>query len=320
MVKDYMTPISTKKMPIREKYIKKLGTLQNDFCETTPFVWKGELAIFEWVRSGSWTHFKNDVGCFQIFFPERNVASERFAFDHSFGSCHEENGTVYVNCVKGSDGYTNQLDMFWSSDLINWERKDAIITVPEDMCIYNTSVCKGKDGYVMAIEVGTVSGKHPVIGRNYSIIFAKSKDLFDWELLPIEKYLYCAERYTACPSIRYYDGFYYMVYLENAPFHRWIPYIVRTEDLLLWEVGEFNPFMMFDDEDKKVIYPERFTKKEIEDVANIFNCNLSDIDFCDYNGKAVILYNYGNQTGSGAVAVAEYDGSLREFLESYFLK
>lgn len=317
---DHNDAIRKKRMPIRAKKITKLGTVKPDYVESTPFVWKDELVIFEWVRADSWAHNGNEHGYYHIFNPAKNTVSKPFGYDHAFGSSYEEDGTVYVHGVKGSDGWTNQIDMFWSTDLENWESKEEVIKVPNDMCVFNTSVCKGKNGYVMAIEVGTREGNHPLIGCNFTIIFAVSKDLFNWEILPIERYIYSKERYTACPSIRYYDGYYYMVNLESAPFHRWIPYIVRTTDLETWEIGEINPFMTPDDDDKKLLYPERLTEQEKEYIENAFNCNTSDIDFCDYNGKTVVTYSWGNQYGKEFLAMAEYDGSLQELLESHFLK
>ena len=37
-------------------------------------------------------------------------------------------------------------------------------------------------------------------------------------------------------------------------------------------------------------------------------------------GKTVIMYSWGNQHGKEFLAMAEYDGSLQELLESFFLK
>ena len=142
---DHNKPIQQKKMPIREKKIKKLGTIKPHYVESTPFVWKDELVIFEWVRADSWAHNGNERGYYHIFNPEKNTCSKPFGYDHSFGSSYEENGVVYVHGVKGNDGWTNQIDMFWSSDLENWESKEAVIKVPEDMCVFNTSVCLTKN-------------------------------------------------------------------------------------------------------------------------------------------------------------------------------
>ena len=95
---------------------------------------------------------------------------------------------------------------------------------------------------------------------------------------------------------------------------------MRTKDLEEWEIGEINPFITPDDDDKKLIYPDRLTEAEKNYIANAFDCNNSDIDFCDYNGKTIITYSWGNQFGKEFLAMAEYDGSLQELLESHFLK
>lgn len=78
------------------------------------------------------------------------------------------------------------------------------------------------------------------------------------------------------------------------------------------DVGKINPFITPDDDDKKLIYPERLTEEEKEYIANAFDCNNSDIDFCDYKGKTIIMYSWGNQHGKEFLAMAEYDGSLQE--------
>ena len=109
---DHNEAIQKKKMPIQAKKIKKLGTIKPYYVESTPFVWNGELVIFEWVRSDSWTHNGNEHGYYHIFNPGKNSVSKPFGYDHAFGSSYEENGTVYVHGVSGSDGWTNQIDMF----------------------------------------------------------------------------------------------------------------------------------------------------------------------------------------------------------------
>lgn len=316
-MQNHVTAIRDRKMPVRLKKIKKLGTIKPHYVESTPFVWKDELMIFEWVRSDFWAHNGNERGYYHIVNLEKNTASKPFAHEHAFGCSYTENGKVYVYGIRGNDGWTNKLDMFVSSDLENWEERECL-TVPEDMCAFNTSVCKGKDGYVMAIEVGTKESKHPIIGCNFTMIFAVSKDLYNWELLPIEKYIYSADRYTACPSIRYFGDYYYMVYLEELPFERYVPYVARSKDLETWEIGDYNPFLTFDDEDKKFVYPERLSEEEKKYIANAYDCNNSDVDFCDYNGKTIITYSWGNQHGKEFLALAEYDGTLEELLKSFF--
>ena len=164
----------------------------------------------------------------------------------------------------------------------------------------------------MAIEIG---GNDPMVGVGFTCVFAESSDLINRTLLDHEKYSYSNDRYTC---IRYYDGYYYIICVERAPFHRWIPYIVRSRDLSDYELGVINPFMWFDNDDKKVICPERFTKEELDYIENAVNCNCSDIDMCNYDGKTVITYSWGNQLGKEFLDLAEYDGTEEKLLRSFF--
>ncbi len=309
--------VKTKKVPIRKKNIKKLGTVKIGVVESTPIVFDGKLLRFEWIRNKNWgagTGTSKDNGYYHIVNMEtEEEVSSHFAVDHSFGCAYTENGVVYAHGVRGNGGGTT-IDVFWSSDLQNWESQTAI-TLSEDFQIYNTSVCKSHDGYIMAIEV---HGSNPAVGDGFTNIFAKSADLKNWELLDVMKYVYSPKRYTACPSIRYYDGYYYIVYLEALPLYHFAPYIVRTKDLANYEMGLYNPILMYSDEDKKLMHPERFTEEQKDLIANAYNSNDSDVDFCTYEGKTIITYSWGNQAGTEFLALAEYDGTEEEFLKSYF--
>ena len=81
------------------------------------------------------------------------------------------------------------------------------------------------------------------------------------------------------------------------------------------EVGK--PFA-FGNEDRQVIHPERFSAEELDSIKTGPNGNNSDVDFCEYHGKTYITYSWGNQLGNEFLALAEYDGSLEDFLKSYF--
>ena len=169
MINDYMTVQRESKMPIRKK-MKKLGTLKIGTVETTPVVWKDELLMFEWVRSNLWGnggHKSRKTGYYQFFdIKTDEPKSSPFAHEHAFGCCYAEDDVMYVHGVRGNGGQTKYIDVFQSEDLKNWESKLAL-ELPEELKVYNTSVCKGKDGtYVMAVEVG---GPEELIGKNYTI-------------------------------------------------------------------------------------------------------------------------------------------------------
>ena len=315
MLKDYNAPLMKARMPVRKK-LKKLGTIKINTVEATPIVWNDKLLRFEWVRTNKWGlegGVTREVGCYHFVDMETETPIYEFADDHSFGCCIAENGKMYVHGVRGGGG-GNILDTFVSSDLKNWENSVAL-TFPEDINLYNTSVCKGDGKYIMAIEIG---GENPAVGVPFTCVFAESEDLVNWKLLDMMEYSYSRDRYTACPCIRYFDGYYYMIYLEGAPCHRWIPYIVRSKDLKEFELGITNPIMWPDDQDKNILRPELFAKEELDFVANAVDCNNSDFDMCYYNGKTVITYSWGNQYGKEVLALAEYDGTNEEFVKSFF--
>lgn len=301
----------------RRKSLRKLGCLYPGIVEATPVVWKGRLLRFEWDRPGKWLGDPADYphGYYRFVDAETWETTPQFAPGHAFGCCYTAGGKMYAYGPKEPVGETHGIDMFVSSDLKTWEMQEDVIRFPEDISVFNTSVCAYPDGYMMAIEIG---GKNPVVGVPFTIVFAKSPDLLHWELLPMEEYVYAQDRYTACPVIRWHDGQFYMIYLEGAPCHRWIPYIVRSADLKEYELGLVNPIMYPSDEDKHTIAPERLSARDIDRIENAVNTNNSDIDLCEFGGKTVITYSWGNQLGHEFLALAEYDGSEEEFLKSFF--
>lgn len=315
MIKDYLEQLRKAKTP-RRKTLQKLGTVKINAVESTPVVWKDKLLRFEWVRNSTYGKaggVTKTVGCYHFVDMETEQPLFEFANDHSFGCCIAEGDKMYVHGTRGGGG-GNVLDTFWSTDLKNWEQSTAL-TFPEDIKLYNTSVCKADGKYVMAIEIG---GKSPAVGNPFTCVFAESQNLVDWEMLDMMEYSFSRERYTACPCIRYYDGYYYLICLHAAPYHRWVPYIVRSSDLKDFEVGIANPIMWPDNDDKIVINPDRFSKEELDYIENAVDCNNSDIDMCETNGKTLITYSWGNQLGKEFLALAEYDGSEEEFLKSFF--
>jgi len=319
-MQNYMVNLKTGNQKPGKEIIKK-GTLDIGMVETTPVVWKDRLYRFEWVRNNEWGggYWNNQTnhGYFRFTDMETEEVTPSFGVDYSFGSAYIEyaleGDTAYVYGIQGKGG-GNRLDVFWSQDLISWETK-KVFEFPESWSLFNSSVCKGKDGYVMALEIGSPK---EICGAPFTIVFAESKNLKDWTLMPVEDHIYTKERYSACPVIRFVEGWYYIIYLESIPGYRWVPYIVRTENFVNYEMGIKNPVMVFNDQDKTVQRPEKFSAVQLEYIKNAVDSNNSDIDICEYRGKTVILYSWGNQLGKEFLAEAEYNGSMDEFLKSFF--
>jgi len=318
MLLDYNEPLKEKILPPRKCMVKK-GTLDIDIVEATPVVWQDRLLRFEWIRGDGFGngYYGNPAGrCYFRFTDmETEETTDPFAWDYSFGSAHVEGDTMYVYGVRGGGG-GNEIRAFWSKDLKHWECRD-VLAFSERVTVYNNSVCRGRDGYYMAIELG---GDAEIVGNPFTIFFAKSQDLLHWDMLDMGECVYTRQRYSACPVIRYCesDEKYYMIYLEGLPCHRWQPYIVRTADFSTFELGHKNPIMFSDDNDKIVQRPEKFTSEQLAYINGAINCNNSDVDLCEYHGKTTILYSWGNQYGKEFLASAEYDGSMEAFLHSFF--
>ena len=75
--------------------------------------------------------------------------------------------------------------------------------------------------------------------------------------------------------------------------------------------------MKFSPEDK-IIGDPHLTDEQREHIAGAVNINNSDVDLCEYDGKVIIYYSWGNQQGIEFLAHAVYDGSLENFLRSFF--
>jgi hypothetical protein len=178
--------------------IKKLGTIDCDMVETTPVVFHDRLYRFEYVRSDYHAN-KTGSSYFRFIDVESGQPTPAFAKGYHLGSAYVENDTAYVYGVDIWDG--TRIQVFWSKDLENWSDKPALVL--PNWGIFNTSVCKGKDGkYIMAFEIGRPPEETGVAFTNR---FAESDDLINWKLTPSEC-VYSKERYTACPALRLFNG------------------------------------------------------------------------------------------------------------------
>lgn len=299
--------------PASKPVIKKLGTIDCDMVETTPIVFKGRLYRFEYVRT-NYRRNKTGNSYFRFIDVESGRPTPAFAVGYHLGSAFVERNTLYAYGVDAWGG--TRIEVFWSRDLKQWESRPAL-TLP-GWGIFNTSVCRGAKGYVMAFEIDKPPEE---TGQPFTMRFAESDNLLDWKLTPSDC-VFSKDRYTACPALRFLDGFYYMIYLEARPGPTWEPHIVRSRDLVRWESSPFNPVMQFSPEDKIIANP-RLSAEERERIAKSVNRNNSDVDLCEFKGKharsgVIIYYSWGNQEGVEFLAEAVYDGTLPSFLRAFF--
>lgn len=287
--------------------ITKIGTLDVDMVETTPVVFQGKLYRFEYVRRDYHANTTGD-SCFRFIDVGTGQPTPSFAKGYHLGSALVDGDTIYVFGVNQWGGA--HMHVFWSKDLITWGDQTAFELPGWE--IFNNAVCKGPEGYVMAFEIGAPPEE---TGNAFTSRFSTSKDLKTWTLSPPD-WVYTRERYSACPAIRYLEGFYYHIHLESYPGY-WAPHIVRTKDFVSWEESPFKPIMKHSDEDRAPANPQ-LSEKHRARIAGALNRNNSDVDFCEFQGRTVIYYSWGNQEGVEHLAEAVYEGPESAFLKGFF--
>ncbi len=262
--------------------------VRKDLCEVTPFVWKGRLCQMECIRPASGGS-GNDY-----YLVLRDVESgaefARCGVGYGLASLLVNRDEILVFASRwNADGWYN-VTLLRSKDLKNW--KSSLVVEGENEQIFNSSVCKSPSAFVMAYESN--DPKYPP----FTVKFARSTDLLHWKKIP--EATFGTNRYTACPCIRYSKGYYYVLYLEHRT-PRWCfeTYITRTHDLIHWELSSANP----------VIRPEGLDE----------GINASDPDLVEWKGKTYLYYDSGDQLSWMNVKRAVYNGSLDNFLQSWYV-
>ncbi len=294
--------------------MKKLGVC-SPYGEMTPFVWQGKLMRLELrdVRKGL-SHSNNDPKPDAIIRDcESGNILASLADDSYFHSAYIEGDTAYVLGVDMVKRDT--IRIYSSKDLIHWDNRE-LFTNP-GWRYYNTALTKGPDGYVLMIEFDQpkeYAGAYP-----FTFTFATSPDMKEWTHLD-PKLAYPLDRYAGGPWLRYSDGFYYAIMVTMLPGRIFTNYLVRSKDLKNWQTAYYNPMQMPSEEDH-ILSPRAadITPEFFEEVQNCFNINNSDIDMCDYNGKVYINYTCGNQLGMYYMCEAEVEGTVAEYLASFFV-
>ena len=266
----------------------QVDLVRREMCEVSPFIWEGRPLLLACVRPG---HAETPEDHY-LTVQETESGDEltRFGQGYSLACAHAHQGTLYVFASRLGDRTWNDVTLFKSADLEQWESKVVIEQDPAER-LFNSSVCEGPDGFIMAYE--TNDPAYPA----FTVKFARSKDLDNWTKLPDA--VFGTDRYTACPCIRYANGYYYMLYLERrAP--RWFfeTYIARSKDLVSWELSPANPVL---------------TPTAIDD-----GINASDPDLFEYEGKTYLYYAVGDQRTWMNIKRAAYPCTLQPFLEQWF--
>jgi hypothetical protein len=288
--------------------IVKSGTIDCDLVETTPIVFNDRVFRFEYVRKGYWNNTTGD-SYFRFVDRETGAHTRPFAEGFHLGSAFVDEGRVYVTAVDIWDG--EEVHVFASDDLENWDSWLAFKR--PGFGIFNTSLTRDDLQYVLMYEIGKPEKE---TGERFTALFATSHDLKAWNLLSSDHH-YARDRYTAPHCLRYLDGYYYNFYLEAHDGYEMR--VVRSKDLIQWEPSPLNPVIKASAEDKKIANEDLPARLQ-QDIAMAQNRNNSDIDFCEYRGKLIINYSWGNQRGKEHLAEAIYPGTEAQFLRGWFAR
>lgn len=256
--------------------------------ETTPIVFQGKPLLYA-TNSVAMSLSLKDLGTGEVI--------STFGTDgdgYSLGSAFVSGDQINVFAAKYSTtDWTQDIYRFTSTDGKNWTNPTLAVARSNGEHLFNSSVCWDGRQYVMAYE-----SNQPM---QWSTKFARSADLATWEKMDVPTFLGAPGTEGANPTLRYVDNYYYLLYSTFWPDGRsgWVTYLARSQNLTDWE---------FSDQEHPVLEP-----------SGDEGINNSDPDLFEYNGKTYMFYASGYQTTEGTYTkLAVYDGSMSQFLSSYF--
>lgn len=258
----------------------------SDTMETSPVLYQDRQLLLECYRhepsaqSGNMYLRLKDLQTGQVL--------SQFGDGYGFGCAVANNSQLNVFATKAGSIYR-----FTSTDMTTWSAPVMVIAPSGTHVLYNSSVCRDDQGYVMAYEQDQPG--------SYCFKFARSTDLAHWQTVDVPAFAGpSGHQYSACPMIRYSNGYYYTLYLaEGAPPYggEYVTNIIRSKDLTNWEYSPNNPVL---------------------GASAGEGSNNSDVDLFEVNGKTYVFYADGDQQTWCEVKKAVYDGTTSEFLASYF--
>lgn len=271
-----------------ELVLQQREVVKRELCELSPIEWKGRLCHMESIRPGHGGTRED----YYLLLKDAETGEElaKFALGYGLACAMVHDDTFYAFASRWEeDGSWNDVTMFRSKDFENWDAK--VVVQQEDEHLFNSSVAPCPDGFVMAYESN--DGRWPA----FTTKFATSPDLETWTKWP--ESTFGTNRYTACPCIRWVNGYYYVLYLEcRTPLHAFETYITRSKDLTNWELSAANP----------VLAPQGIGE----------GINASDPDLIEWNGQTWVYFAVGDQLTWMDIRRAPYEGSMQDFFERWY--
>ncbi|HEY9174022.1 MAG TPA: hypothetical protein VI136_17210 [Verrucomicrobiae bacterium] len=279
--------------PARPRLTKLPVAIGPNAMENTPIVFNGRPLLVLNRRDDTKNKTDEYTRSMYLYILDLATGGEvaRFGEGHSFANAFVNGPELNVFASEGTNhDWFQSLYRFSSTDLKTWKRELAIPQA-EGEHLFNASVCRDDQGFLMAYE-----SDKPVM---FCFKFARSKDLARWQKLEGLTFTGLGGEYSACPVIRYVPPFYYVIYLHAAvPGHKgWVPFLARSKDLIAWELSPFNPIL---------------------EASPGEGVNNSDVDLFEFEGNTFLFYATGDQQTWGSVRMAMFAGPMREFFEGNF--
>lgn len=285
------------------------GKLDSPLVEVTPFVFNDRFYLLEnWQKQWEYPDETDGSRFVEDEVRIRDVAKDEVVsiplIGHGLGMAFVWDGRVYVFAgywgTKEKWGIQH-ITMVHSDDLSEWSEPEVVLEAEPQEKFFNVSVCRGDGRFIMLVE--TNDPEWPA----FTFKYFESQDLKNWTR--VDNALYGVDKYVGGPALYYEGGFYYTLYLEALGDRHWETRVTRSRDLIAWEdAPESRPFATFNPENH--VHPLR--------PADVRECNASDAEICYWRGKTRIYYTGGDQRYAGDLQHAEFDGTPRELLETFY--
>lgn len=283
--------------------------LESPLVEVTPFVFNGKLYLMEsWQKQWELPYEQREQLFEQDEVRIRDLAADRIVSTpltgHGLAMTFVWEGRAYVfagNWGTEKKWQVRDIEMVSSSDLKDWAAPRVVLHSNDGEKYFNVSVCRGAEQFVMLVESN--DPRWPA----FTFKYFTSGDLLHWE--PVPEAYYGVDKYVGGPALYYVGGAYYTLYLQALGDNHYETRVARSKDLLHWEdAPEGRPLVTF--RKGTPVHPLR--------PDTVREQNASDAEICYFRDRTYVYYTGGDQQYCGDLQRAEFMGTPRELLESFF--
>jgi len=278
--------------------------------EVTPFVFRKRLYRVEnFKRAEDFPGRELTYRFHEDGFRIRDVDEDRIIsiplLNHYFASAFVWKDRIYIYCADYGDikqewWKVKQLVMISSDNLISWTAPIPVVKAEGEEHLFNNSVCHDGKRFVLLFETDDARW------TPFTFRFCVSDDLVHWQRLP-EKYIYGTDKYVGGPALYFEGGFYYVAYVAAKDgFYETL--LARSRDLICWEEAPAG----------RPLVTWNAARPGPAFNPTSFERNASDVDMCEWQNKVLVYWNGGDQRTWGDLQSAEFHGTRRELLESFF--